>query len=136
MEFGQGDGVDAAGWYTDPAGRSHARWFDGRTWTATIAVGGSSAPDPLGLEGVDPDAPRIEVGSAAHEPEAGVSPRRQRRDAKRAARDARRTYDRAVSAADRALRDAERNRDNELHIARTQLAAAEDPRGGRVGEYR
>jgi hypothetical protein len=137
MEHGQGAGADVAGWFTDPAGRSHARWHDGTAWTVTIAVDGGAAPDPHGLDGVAPDAPRVEVGArpvtvAAEEP----SPRRQRRDAKRAAREARRTYDRAVHAAERAQRDAERNRENELHVARTQLTAAEDPRGGRVGEYR
>ena len=137
MEHGRGSGADAAGWYSDPAGRSHARWFDGTAWTTTIAVGGASAEDPAGLDGVAPDAARIEVGARGAEPAAGVpSPRRARRDAKRAARDARRAFDRAVSVADRALRDAERNRGNELHVARTQLAAVEDPRGGRVGEYR
>ena len=136
MDHGQESGA-SAGWYSDPAGRSHARWFDGTAWTTTIAVGGVSAEDPAGLAGVAPDAPRIEVGAATDERDDAVpSPRRQRRDAKRGARGARRTYERAVNAADRALRDAERNRENELHVARTQLAAAEDPRGGRIGEYR
>lgn len=137
MEQGQGTETGAAGWFTDPAGRSHARWFDGSAWTATIARGGAAAEDPEGLDGVALDAPRCEVGaSVSRSAGSDPSPRRLRRDAKRAARDARRAYDRAVHAADRALRDAERNRENELHVARTQLAAAEDPRGGRVGEYR
>ncbi|MEY3360854.1 MAG: hypothetical protein RL531_573, partial [Actinomycetota bacterium] len=66
----------------------------------------------------------------------GASPRRRRRAARRAHRDARQDYERTVAAADRAVRDLERARDEELRRARLHLAAAEDPRGGRVGVYR
>ena len=142
---GSGGGPVAvgAGWFVDPARRSHARWYDGAAWTATIAVGGAAAPDPRGVEGVDPAAERVPVGAEGPlRPEVvtdGVGPgrarRSTRRDARRAHRQARRTYERTVAAADRAVRDVERMRDEELRRARMHLAAAEDPRGGRVAEY-
>ena len=129
-------GADA-GWFVDPVGRSHARWHDGTAWTATIALGGAAVTDPWGTEGVDADAPRFVVGSpVVPEVLAASNPRRRRRAARRARREARRAHERAVAAADRAVRDLEQARDEELRRARMALAAAEDPRGGRVGEYR
>lgn len=38
----------APGWYPDPSGRHHWRWFDGVRWTAHVADGGVPAVDPLG----------------------------------------------------------------------------------------
>jgi hypothetical protein len=136
MESGQGH--SGPGWYVDPAGRSHARWWDGAGWTATIAIDGAGAPDPYGLDGVAPDAACVPIGAADPVPPRTdeLSPRRRRRAAKRALRDARREHDRAVAVADRVLRDAERSRANDLLVARAQLAAAEDPRGRLVGVYR
>lgn len=141
--IGAGPVAAGAGWFVDPARRSHARWYDGAAWTATIAVGGAAATDPRGLEGVDPVAARVPVGSerpwrpavVTGAPPTGRARRSARRDARRAHREARRTYDRTVAAADRAVRDLERTRDEELRRARMHLAAAEDPRGGRVAEY-
>jgi uncharacterized protein YxjI len=35
-----GPGPTPAGWYPDPYGRAEHRWFDGSTWTPTVARGG------------------------------------------------------------------------------------------------
>lgn len=134
-----GTGPVGAGWYSDPAGRSHARWHDGGAWTALIAVDGAAAPDPRGVTGFAPDAPRTPVASGPPvRPEVvgdTTTPRRRRRAARRARRDARRAYDRAVGAADRAVHELERSRDAELRRARMALLEAEDPRGRRVASY-
>lgn len=39
---------DDAGWYPDPHGRYDHRWFDGATWTATVATAGQQLTDPQG----------------------------------------------------------------------------------------
>jgi hypothetical protein len=45
-----------ARWAPDPTGRFEQRWWDGATWTATVATGGQPSIDPL---------PVTAVGSAA-----------------------------------------------------------------------
>lgn len=37
-----------AGWYPDPHGRHDHRWFDGTTWTTTVATAGQQLTDPQG----------------------------------------------------------------------------------------
>jgi hypothetical protein len=128
-----GGAAPVAGWFADPAGRSHARWHDGTAWTVTVAAAGRAVLDPHGLRGIAPDAPRFAV--AASRPARSVD-RRDAREAKRATRDARRAYERTVAAADRAVLDAERRRDRALRIERARLEAAADPRGALVGAYR
>lgn len=36
-----------AGWYADPMGRHHYRWYDGTQWTDSVASGGVQSTDPL-----------------------------------------------------------------------------------------
>ena len=133
LEGEERDGEVAAGWYSDPAHRSHARWHDGRHWTSTIAVDGAAATDPAGLEGIDSSMPVVLV------PERRSLDRSDRRAVKagrRAVRDAERAHAVAIAAAERAVRDAEISRSNQLQIQNTQLAEAESPSGKRIGEYR
>ncbi|MBN2848718.1 MAG: DUF2510 domain-containing protein [Coriobacteriia bacterium] len=41
----------AAGWYADPTGRHEQRYWDGSTWSDSVADGGTSAVDPFGGTG-------------------------------------------------------------------------------------
>ena len=37
----------SANWYPDPSGRTDARYWDGRMWTAHVVRDGAAALDPL-----------------------------------------------------------------------------------------
>jgi hypothetical protein len=52
----------APGWYADPLRRYEHRWFNGRTWTADVSLGGVRSVDPFG---VDPMGPGRAPGSPA-----------------------------------------------------------------------
>jgi hypothetical protein len=40
-------GPTPAGWYTDPGGSGHLRWWDGNVWTAHLAPQPTPAPTPV-----------------------------------------------------------------------------------------
>ena len=42
------DGQPPSGWFPDPLGRYDHRWFNGRAWTADVAVDGQRFVDPQG----------------------------------------------------------------------------------------
>ncbi len=43
-----------AGWYTDPGGSGHLRWWDGTTWTAHLAPQPTPSPAPTPVVSVAP----------------------------------------------------------------------------------
>jgi hypothetical protein len=42
-----GGATTPAGWYTDPGGSGHLRWWDGSAWTAHLAPQPTPAPSPV-----------------------------------------------------------------------------------------
>ncbi len=40
VSTGATSGLPAAGWYADPSGRFHYRWWDGSQWTSHVATDG------------------------------------------------------------------------------------------------
>jgi len=57
-----------AGWYRDPAARADHRWWDGATWTTTVADGGVTRHDLFGV----PMAPAPREPAAAGPPISGI----------------------------------------------------------------
>lgn len=61
-----GGSMTPAGWYNDPAGSGHLRWWDGTAWSAHLAPQPTPAPAPVPTP-VAP-APPVVLAPVAYEP--------------------------------------------------------------------
>jgi hypothetical protein len=61
--------LPGAGWYPDPAGRAEHRWWDGASWTTSIASGSVASIDllglPIALPPGEPATPPEQLGTRA-----------------------------------------------------------------------